>query len=197
MVMEEPINARFIIEAQGKPKEFVEKSLRSHIEKMKAQPGVEIYDEKYGPPVTTKEGLFSGLADVGIKVKNFETISAMVLAFGPSAVVILGPEKIEITSREVQNTMNDIATILHTFAQANLDLKVKSYISEQLLAKVAVQLQGEQQRGKHQPGEQVAAGKGKLQGKKVPAKKVPVKKVSGKKVPVKKISGKKGKKGKK
>jgi len=193
MVMEEPINARFIIEAQGKPKEFVEKSLRSHIEKMKAQPGVEIYDEKYGPPVTTKEGLFSGLADVGIKVKNFETISAMVLAYGPSAVVILGPEKIEITSREVQNTMNDIATILHTFAQANLDLKVKSYISEQLLAKVAVQLQEEQQRGEQQRGEQrggqVAAGKGKLPGKKVSVKKVPVKKVSGKKV-----SGKKGKK---
>lgn len=134
----EQINARMIIEAQGKPAEFVSESLRKLVLKMNSITGVEVYDEKHEPPVETEiksnQGrIFSGLADIGVRVKDFETLTAVVIGFGPSSVIILEPDKIEISARELQNIMNDLAGVLHTLANANLDLRVKNYIMGGLL----------------------------------------------------------------
>lgn len=134
----EQINARMIIEAQGKPAEFVSESLRKLVLKMNSITGVEVYDEKHEPPVETEiksnQGrIFSGLADIGVRVKDFETLTALVIGFGPSSVIILEPDKIEISARELQNIMNDLAGVLHTLANANLDLRVKNYIMGGLL----------------------------------------------------------------
>lgn len=136
----EQINARMIIEAQGKPAEFVSESLRKLVEKMNSISGVEVYEEKHESPVETtiqsSQGkIFSGLADIGVKVKDFETLTALVIGFGPSSVIILEPDKIEISARELQNIMNDLAGVLHTLANANLDLRVRNYIMGGLLNK--------------------------------------------------------------
>lgn len=132
------INARMIIEAQGKPAEFVSESLKKLTEKMRSISGVEVYDERHEHPVETEiksdQGkIFSGLADVGVRVKDFETLTAIVIGFGPSSVIILEPDQIEISARELQNIMNDLAGVLHTLANANLDLRVKNYIMGTLL----------------------------------------------------------------
>ncbi len=133
------INARLIIEAQGKPAEFVSDSLRKLIERMKALDGVEVRDEKHEAPIETEirsnQGkIFSGLVDVGVRVKDFETLTALVLGFGPSSVIILEPDKIEISSREIQNVMNDLAGVLHNLAGTTLDLRVRNYIMSTLLS---------------------------------------------------------------
>lgn len=132
------INARLIIEAQGKPAEFVSDSLKKLVERMKSLAGVEVHDEKHEPPIETEiqssQGkIFSGLVDVGVRVKDFETLTAVVLGFGPSSVIILEPDRIEISSREIQNVMNDLAGVLHNLAGTTLDLRVKNYIMGTML----------------------------------------------------------------
>lgn len=136
----EQINARMIIEAQGKPAEFVSESLRKLVAKMNSISGVEVYEEKHESPVETtiqsNQGkIFSGLVDIGVRVKDFETLVALVIGFGPSSVIILEPDKIEISARELQNIMNDLAGVIHTLANTNLDLRVKNYIMGGLLNK--------------------------------------------------------------
>ena len=90
------IDARFIIEAQGRPKSFVENVLKQHVEKMKMIEGVEVYDEHWEPTEEIERGIFSALVDVGVKVDDFETFFALVLGFAPSAVIVQSPEKIAI-----------------------------------------------------------------------------------------------------
>ena len=121
------IEARFIIEAQGRPKSFVENSLKKHIEQMKMVNGIEVFDEQWEKTEEIEEGLFSSLVDVGIRTKDFETFFAAVLGFAPSAVVIQKPEKVEVEIRQLQNVVNDVVGMLHTFAQVNAELrKLKS-----------------------------------------------------------------------
>lgn len=132
------INARLIIEAQGKPAEFVSESLKKLTEKMRSIEGVEVYNEKHEPPIeaaiqSDQGKLFSGLVDVGVKVKDFETLTVLVLGFGPSSIIILEPDNLEISSREIQNVMNDLAGVLHNLANTTLDLRVKNYIMGTIL----------------------------------------------------------------
>jgi hypothetical protein len=110
------IQSRFIVEAQGTPKSFVENSLKKHIETMKGVKGLEIYDEHW-EPTEEVNGLFSALVDMGIKVPDFETLMAAVIGIAPSAVIIEEPEKIEIKLPELQNGVNDVITLYHAFGQ--------------------------------------------------------------------------------
>ena len=117
------IEARFIIEAQGRPKSYVENALKELVEKMKMVKGAEIFDEHWEPTEEIEKNLFSGLVDVGVRVENIEVFFALILGFGPSAVVIQKPEKMEITMAQLQNVANDVINLLHAFAQANARLR--------------------------------------------------------------------------
>ena len=117
------IEARFIIEAQGRPKSYVENALKELVERMKMVKGAEIFDEKWEKTEEIEKGIFSALVDVGVKAENFETFFALILGFGPSAVVLQKPEKLEISMRELQNVANDVINLLHAFAQANAKLR--------------------------------------------------------------------------
>ena len=115
------IQARFIVEAQGKPKSFVENTLKKHIETMKGVKDLEIYDEHW-EPTEEMDGIFSALVDVGIKVPDFETFIAALIGVAPSAVIVEEPEKLEIKLSELQTAVNDIVALYHAFAQKNAEL---------------------------------------------------------------------------
>jgi hypothetical protein len=129
--MEEPIDVRFILESQGRPKEVVTKSLETLVDALKKAKNVDVYETKYSDVEAKEHGLFSGLVDVGLKCDSFETLTVLTLKLGPSAVIVLGPDKIEVTNRDIQNLLNDIATLLHEFAQANLNLKVHNVLLQE------------------------------------------------------------------
>lgn len=118
------IQARFIVEAQGRPKSFVDQSLKKHVEKMKMMKEFEVYDIKW-EPTEEVDGLFSALADVGVKAKDFEVFYAALMGFAPTAVVVEKPEKLEVELREIQNVTNDIVQLFHALAQANAEMKLR------------------------------------------------------------------------
>ena len=127
------IKSRFIVEAQGVPKSFVENSLKKHIENMKGVKGLTISDEHWEPTEKTESGLFSALADIGVEVPDFETLIAALVGIAPSAVVVEGPEKIEIKLPELQNGVNDIVTLYHAFGQKIAALERENKILKQKL----------------------------------------------------------------
>lgn len=118
------IQARFIVEAQGRPKSFVDQSLKKHVEKMKMMKELEVFDVKW-ESTEEMDGLFSALADVGIRAKDFEAFFAALMGFAPTAVVVERPEKVEVEMREIQNVTNDIVQLFHALAQANAELKLR------------------------------------------------------------------------
>ncbi|MBR9679421.1 MAG: hypothetical protein GOU99_00010 [Candidatus Altiarchaeota archaeon] len=119
------IKARFIIEAQGQPKSFVKNSLKQLIEKIKGVQGVEVYDEHWEDVEKQESGLLSGLVDIGISSVDAETFFAIMLAFGPSAIILEEPAELKISMGQMQNITNDIIEVLHAFARANAELRLK------------------------------------------------------------------------
>ncbi|MBR9689842.1 MAG: hypothetical protein GOV01_03030 [Candidatus Altiarchaeota archaeon] len=118
------IQARFIIEAQGKPKSFVENTLKQHIEKIKMMKDIKVADTKWEETEEINEQYFSALADVGISAPNFETFFAALMGAAPTAVVVEKPEKMSVELRELQNVSNDLVQMFHLFAQANAEMRM-------------------------------------------------------------------------
>ncbi len=116
------IRARFIVEAQGKPKSFVENTLKKQIEAIKGVKGIKVYDEHW-EPTEEVEGLFSALVDIGLELADFETLVGALIGIAPSAVVMEGPERIEVKLSELQTAVNDIVALYHAFAQKNAQLE--------------------------------------------------------------------------
>lgn len=120
------IKARLIFEAQGKPKNGVEDSLMKLADGIKKIPGIEVFDVVKEPAILVKgTDLFSGLVDVGIQTKKFEKLFTAVLSFGPSAIIVLEPEKVEVSMGELQLALNDLAQILHGMATEALSSKIQ------------------------------------------------------------------------
>lgn len=119
------IQARFIVEAQGKPESFVENTLKKHIEKMKGVKGIEVFDVKNEPVEKADGGFFSALVDVGVRTQDFETFVAALLGFAPTAVIVEEPDRVEVDMRELQNISNDLVQMFHAFAQANAKMRMK------------------------------------------------------------------------
>jgi hypothetical protein len=117
------IKARFIIESQGKPRSFVDSTLKKHIENMKGVEGIKVLDTKF-EPTEEKDGLFSALADVGVETKTLEDFFGALIGLAPTAVVVEGPAKVEAGLGEIQNISNDIVQLFHAFASANAEMRM-------------------------------------------------------------------------
>ncbi len=129
------IKARLIIESQGTKADVVKKSLKRHIEMMKKIKGGKIGDIKEEEAQQSKDtqGLWSALIDVGLTADDFESLMAFVLGAGPTSIIILEPQNLKISSRELQNITNDFANLIHGMAKLNVKLKIDNYILAKLI----------------------------------------------------------------
>jgi hypothetical protein len=118
------IQARFIIETQGNKKNDVENVMKKHVEDMKHFKGVKVYDVKF-ERTEEVDGLFSSLADIGIKTKEFEPFFAAMLGFAPTAIVFESTDPVTISIAELQNVTNDVMQLFHLIAQKNLQLRLQ------------------------------------------------------------------------
>lgn len=120
------IKARLVFEAQGKPQKGVENSLMKMVDSIKEVSGVEVLDVVKEPAIPVKgTDLFSGLVDVGVQTEKFEKLFFVVLSFGPSAIIVLEPDKLEVGLSELQLALNDLAQVLHGMATEALASKLQ------------------------------------------------------------------------
>ena len=118
--------ALFVIEALAIEKDIVEKSMKAHVEKMEKLRDVLVYETNYldvikvEKPMKDIEEAYSQVVKVRFFAKNLVILLSMVMAYGPSSVEILGPDKHEIKAEEAQNVSNLLAGVVHQFAAAGL-----------------------------------------------------------------------------
>ena len=116
----------FTIEALAIDKEVVEKSLKTHIEKMTKIKEIFIYDKQFletlevEKPMKNVEKAYSQIARVKFFAKDLTTLLGVAMVYGPSSIEILGPAKTELRLDEVQNVTNLIAGVVHQFAAAGI-----------------------------------------------------------------------------
>jgi hypothetical protein len=133
--MTEKILCRAIVEVVGKPKEYVDKAIRTVIEAAKEIKGLKIQktdveetkslkDEKLSKTeekIQQVSGeLFSTFAEIEFTATTFDVVASFCFEFMPSSIEIIEPERFEVISREITKLLDDILGKLH-----NADMAVK------------------------------------------------------------------------
>jgi hypothetical protein len=116
------IKANMMIEAMAISKEAVENALKKHVEKMEGEKDMMVYHKDFSgtneverPTPNISKG-FSQVVEVEAIFENFDKLINMVLAYGPSSVEILEPDKINMKVGEAQGIVNNLAMLIHRFA---------------------------------------------------------------------------------
>lgn len=102
----------FIIEMLGKPKEHLEKTLKSYIELLKKDKTIEILKEDYAPP-EEKEGLFTMFVELETLMKDTKRIVEFCFDYMPSSVEIIEPIKFTYNASDFSDILNDLQARLH------------------------------------------------------------------------------------
>ena len=114
-----------MIEVMAVSKEVTEEALKEHVKKIKREKGIKIYKEKFEPAVKIGKKLedkdiYTQVVELEFIIEDLRKLVDFVILYGPSALEILEPEKIEVKMNEAQEMVNRIATVVHNLTTARL-----------------------------------------------------------------------------
>lgn len=101
-------------------------ALAELVDKVDADERVKLYKKEFGTlekrekPLKGIEVGWSGTAEVEFVVKDFDNLVQVVMQYGPSAVELLEPNKLNVNAGEAQAILNTVAQMMHHFAAAGL-----------------------------------------------------------------------------
>lgn len=118
------IRCRTIIEVLGKPKEYVETSLKTYISHIKEDSELVILKEDYSD-IEEKDSLWTGFVELELVIKGTKKLIGFCFEYMPSSIEVIKPEHFEMTNQELSNFLNDLQARLHS-----VDMVVKQQKSE-------------------------------------------------------------------
>lgn len=121
----ELIRGRTILEVLGKPKEHVEKTIKTLVEKVKEDPEISILNEKYAEIKPEGKTMFSTFVELEMVFKGVTTLTGFCFDFMPSSIDIEKPEQLIVKNRDLSNIFNDMQLKLH-----NIDMVAKTLKAE-------------------------------------------------------------------
>ncbi len=100
--------------------------LNNLIDKLDQDPRVKMYKKEFSdvkkienPMPKVKEG-FSLTCEIEFVTETFDKASQIVMEYGPSAIEILAPHRVELKIGEAQGILNSISQMMHRFAAAGV-----------------------------------------------------------------------------
>ena len=109
------IRARIVIELLGAPKEHIEQSLKSLVERIKETEGVNVVYEKLFEPEKKKESdtFFVAFTELEILFDSWEKLLGICFDYIPSSVEIIEPDELKFSPSDLSGFMNDVLARLH------------------------------------------------------------------------------------
>ncbi len=112
-----------IFEAVAASEDAVKGSLEDHIEKLSNEPEAEVVEETVeeiekveNPHESLDEG-FSQVAEVVVEASSFEEAIALVINYGPTYIQLESPDHYEMSLKEGQETLQNVADIMRRYAE--------------------------------------------------------------------------------
>lgn len=118
------LRCRIILEMLGKPKEHIEDTLKSYVQKIKEDDNLLILNETFAEP-NEKGDLWTVFVELEMVIKSIPTLIGFCFDYMPSSVEILKPQELTLKNREVSAFINDLQAKLHT-----VDMVVKKLRAE-------------------------------------------------------------------
>lgn len=119
--------AKVIVEVLGTPKEHVEKTLKSVIEKIKEDESLSVLKGKVFK-AKPKGKFFTMFAEMEILFDDFSNLTIFCLDYLPSSVEIIEPLDFKAKSVNITHVLNDLLAKLH-----NVDMVMKSIQAKNLI----------------------------------------------------------------
>jgi hypothetical protein len=141
------IRAEFMIEAQSNSRETAIAALRELEEKLRSEQGVEVHRVEYGD-VEEQEGLYSCIAELELEFADLRSYLTAAIVYGPSAIYVLSPEKLVLSTKEFLLTLGEIIRIARKFYRSyrvgfnfepeEAEVGIEDYEMEELLREGAL-----------------------------------------------------------
>ncbi|MFP4038803.1 MAG: hypothetical protein ACLFTA_03395 [Candidatus Nanohaloarchaea archaeon] len=115
-----------VFEAVATTEEGVKGSLEDHLEKLGNEPEAEILEqnidetEKVEKPHPDLEEGYSQVAETVVEASSFEEAIALTVNYGPTYIQMEGPDTYELSLKEGQETLQDVADIMRRYAEIGL-----------------------------------------------------------------------------
>jgi hypothetical protein len=107
------LHARVMFEIVGRPKEHVEDTIKKYVTRLKQDTELIFVSEDYDEAEEVEDGVFGGIAEIELLVKNAEKLTWLCINFSPASVEILEPAQITLEQKEITNWYNDLLSRLH------------------------------------------------------------------------------------
>lgn len=108
--MADTVLARVIIEMLGAPKEYIEQTMKSYVEKLKKEKSVVKTNIVEAEPV---EKIFSTYAELEMRFKDLSELLDFCFESMPSSVEVVEPSELNIPLNKLNGFLNDLQARLH------------------------------------------------------------------------------------
>jgi hypothetical protein len=130
------LHVRAIIEVVGKPKEFVEDSLKGYMKTLREDHNYTLTKETI-EEATIQDGLFSAFAEIEFLAKDAQQLVSFCFDYMPSSVEIIEPDTTLINNTRLSGLLNDLQARLHAMNSGVVQIKSDN---EHLIKNTAVLL---------------------------------------------------------
>ncbi len=119
------MHARFVYEVQQADADTVQAALKKIVATLRSQDHVEVAEVKYTSVEEIGNNVNSMIGDVGVYARGLDVMMMLVLNITPSTVILIEPEKRELSINEMQNILTDVGSMMEHMANENIQLNIK------------------------------------------------------------------------
>jgi len=132
------IVAAIMLEAIGKPPEFLTKTLTDMIDQIEKEDGVKVIERKINEPTPMKDrkDFFTNFAEVEVEVEEIVHLAVLLIKYMPSHVEIIYPELIVLTNDGWNGVLNELLRRLHGYDEIARVMQVEKQILETKLREI-------------------------------------------------------------
>lgn len=131
------IVAKIIIEMMGAPKEHIEKTMKDVIAELEKRQEVKILKKDFAEAQNVKDEklkkFWSTFVEVDLETESIENLVGICFDFMPSSIEILEPNEFKLSSRNVDDVMNDLLGNLHKFSMAVRNMHAENVLLKKKL----------------------------------------------------------------
>lgn len=132
------IEAVFIIEVIGRPKEHLTETLKEIIDKIDKEKGINVLSKKINEPVLMKEqkDFYTSFAEIELSAEEFIYLMICVFKYMPSHLEIISPENIELKNSDFNDILNELTRRLHGYDEIARVIQNENFILQKKIREV-------------------------------------------------------------
>ena len=131
------IVVKLTMEVLGSPKEYVDKTLRHYLDKLKDEKELKLVSEKVHESIQQENKMWSTFAEVQCEVMGMKKLLDVCFDYLPSNVEIIEPAGMEVDLDQFADNLNDLLAIMHKYTMAIKKLQAENiYMMKKLKGEI-------------------------------------------------------------